>query len=147
MISSQELSELLEPNKVSEKSIEYSIETKKILEKLGTPHKIDNEIIILEELEVKIFFNLLFRIKPTISDLSVPKILSKSSGIQIRNKFSTSIGVRIGRPEKAAPRQMKPPTHTLFPVSDKGGPTRDLLKASRNEHFLQSIQQTLYSMQ
>ncbi len=77
MISSQELSELLEPNKVSEKSIEYSIETKKILEKLGTPHKIDNEIIILEELEVKIFFNLLFRIKPTISDLSVPKIFIK----------------------------------------------------------------------
>ena len=139
MISSQELSKLLEPNKVSEKSIEYSIGTKKILEKLGTPHKIDNEIIILEELEAKIFFNLLFRIKPTISDLSVPKILSKSSGIQIRNKFSTSIGVRIGRPEKAAPRQMKPPTHTLFPVSDKGGPTRDLLKASRNEHFFTNL--------
>ena len=139
MISSQELSKLLEPKKVSEKSIEYSIETKKILEKLGTPHKINNEIIILEELEAKIFFNLLFRIKPTISDLSVPKILSKSSGIQIRNKFSTSIGVRIGRPEKAAPRQMKPPTHTLFPVSDKGGPTRDLLKASRNEHFFANL--------
>jgi DNA polymerase II large subunit len=139
MISSQELSKLLEPNKVSEKFIEYSIETKKILEKLGTPHKIDNEIIILEELESRIFFNLLFRIKPIISDLSIPKILSKSSGIQIRNKFSTSIGVRIGRPEKAAPRQMKPPTHTLFPVSDKGGPTRDLLKASRNEHFFANL--------
>jgi DNA polymerase II large subunit len=139
MISSQELSKLLEPNKVSEKSIEYSIGTKKILEKLGTPHKINNEIIILEELEAKIFFNLLFRIKPTISNLSVPKFLSKSSGIQIRNKFSTSIGVRIGRPEKAAPRQMKPPTHTLFPVSDKGGPTRDLLKASRNEHFFANL--------
>ncbi len=139
MVSSQELSKLLEPKKVSEKSIEYSIGTKKILEKLGTPHKINNEIIILEELEAKIFFNLLFRIKPTISDLSVPKILSKSSGIQIRNKFSTSIGVRIGRPEKAAPRQMKPPTHTLFPVSDKGGPTRDLLKASRNEHFFANL--------
>ncbi len=139
MISSQELSKLLEPKKVSEKSIEYSIGTKKILEKLGTPHKINNEIIILEELEAKIFFNLLFRIKPTISDLSVPKILSKSSGIQIRNKFSTSIGVRIGRPEKAAPRQMKPPTHTLFPVSNKGGPTRDLLKASRNEHFFTNL--------
>ena len=120
-------------------SIEYSKETKKILEKLGTPHKIKNEIIILEELEAKIFFNLLFREKPTISDLSVPKIISKSSGIQIRNKFSTSIGVRIGRPEKAAPRQMKPPTHTLFPVSDKGGPTRDLLKASRKEIFFANI--------
>ena len=34
---------------------------------------------------------------------------------------------------------MKPPTHTLFPISDKGGPTRDLLKASRNEHFFANI--------
>ena len=71
--------------------------------------------------------------------MSVPKILTKSSGIQISNKFSTSIGVRIGRPEKAAPRQMKPPTHVLFPISDKGGPTRDLLKASRNEHFFTNL--------
>ena len=138
-ISSKEFAQLLEPKKVTETSIEYFIQTKKILEKLGVPHKVENETIILENLEAKIFYNLLFREKPTISDLSIPKILSKSSGIQIKNKFSTSIGVRIGRPEKAAARQMKPPTHVLFPVSDKGGPTRDLLKASRNEHFFTNI--------
>jgi len=138
-ISSEELTLLLEPKKVNETSIEYSTQIKKILEKLGTPHRVENETIILENLEARIFFNLLFREKPTISDLSVPKILTKSSGIQIKNKFSTSIGVRIGRPEKAAARQMKPPTHVLFPISDKGGPTRDLLKASRNEHFFTNI--------
>ena len=138
-ISSKELGQLLEPKKVTETSIEYFNQTKKILEKLGVPHKVENETIILENLEAKIFFNLLFREKPIISDLSVPKILTKSSGIQIKNKFSTSIGVRIGRPEKAAARQMKPPTHVLFPVNDKGGPTRDLLKASRNEHFFTNI--------
>ncbi len=138
-ISSKELGPLLEPKKVNETSIEYSTQIKKILEKLGVPHKVKNETIVLENLEAKIFFNLLFREKPTISDLSVPKILTKSSGIQIKNKFSTSIGVRIGRPEKAAARQMKPPTHLLFPISDKGGPTRDLLKASRNEHFFTNI--------
>lgn len=138
-ISSEELVQLLEPKKVNETSIEYSTQIKKILEKLGTPHKVENETIVLENLEAKIFFNLLFREKLTISDSSVPKILTKSSGIQINNKFSTSIGVRIGRPEKAAARQMKPPTHVLFPISDKGGPTRDLLKASRNEHFFTNI--------
>ncbi|MFQ5781677.1 MAG: DNA polymerase II large subunit [Nitrosopumilus sp.] len=138
-ISSEELAQLLEPTKVNEISIEYKIKTKNILEKLGVPHKIVNGTIILENLEAKIFFNLLFREKPSINDLSVPQILTKSSGIQIRNKFSTSVGVRIGRPEKAAPRQMKPPTHVLFPISDKGGPTRDLLKASRNEHFFTNI--------
>ncbi len=138
-ISSEELGQLLEPKNVNQTSIVYSIQTKKILEKLGTPHKVENNSILLETQEARIFYNLLFREKPTINDLSVPKILSNSSGIEIRNKFSTSIGVRIGRPEKAAPRQMKPPTHVLFPVSDKGGPTRDLLKASRNEHFFTNI--------
>ena len=138
-ISSEELTQLLEPTKINETSIEYSIQIKKTLEKLGTPHRIEDETIILENLEVRIFFNLLFREKPKISDLSVPKILTQSSGIQIKNKFSTSIGVRIGRPEKAAPRQMKPKTHVLFPVGDKGGPTRDLLKASKNEHFFTNL--------
>jgi len=138
-ISSEELGRLLEPKKINETSTLYSTQIKKILEKLGVPHKVENENIVLGNLEAKIFFNLLFREKPIISDLSIPHILTKSSGIQIKNKFSTSIGVRIGRPEKAAARQMKPPTHVLFPISDKGGPTRDLLKASRNEHFFTNI--------
>lgn len=138
-ISPEDLSMLLEPTKISVALIEYPLKIKKILENLGTPHKVENQKIILESQEAKIFFNILFREKPIIDDSSVPAIISKSSGIQIRNKFSTSVGVRIGRPEKAAARQMKPPTHVLFPVSDKGGPTRDILKASRSEHFFANI--------
>ncbi len=137
-ISSLELSKILQPKKVNENSIEYSLNVKQILEKLGVPHK-QKDSIILEENEAKIFYNILFRKLPIIDDSSVPKILSISSGISIRNKFSTSIGVRIGRPEKAAPRKMKPPTHVLFPISDKGGPTRDLLKASRQTNFFTNI--------
>ncbi|MEK6930889.1 MAG: DNA polymerase II large subunit, partial [Thermoproteota archaeon] len=138
-ISPEELSKILHPNKINENSIEYSITEKNILEKLGVPHKMKDTQIILEKEEARIFYNLLFRQEPQINDLSTPKILSKSSGIQIKNKFSTSIGVRIGRPEKAAPRQMKPPTHVLFPINDKGGPTRDLLKASRQDNFFTNI--------
>ena len=137
-ISTSELSEILQPTKLNENSIEYPQNVKKILEKLGVPH-LQNNSIILEENEAKIFYNLLFRNPPKIEDKSTPKILSESSGIQVKNKFSTSIGVRIGRPEKAAARQMKPPTHILFPISDKGGPTRDLLKASRHTNFFTNI--------
>ncbi len=137
-ISPSELSKILQPKKINKSSIEYPLDVKKILEKLGVPHK-QKDSIILEENEAKIFYNLLFRKAPIIDDSSVPKIISKSSEIPIRNKFSTSIGVRIGRPEKAAARQMKPPTHVLFPVSDKGGPTRDLLKASRHANFFTNI--------
>ena len=63
-ISSEELTKLLVPNKFNETSIEYPIQIKKILENLGTPHKVKNETIILENQEAKIFFNLLFREKP-----------------------------------------------------------------------------------
>jgi DNA polymerase II large subunit len=137
-ISSSELSEILQPKRVNENTIEYDQNIKNILEKLGVPHQ-QKDSIILKENEAKIFYNLLFRKPPVIDDSSVPKIISKSSEIPIRNKSSTSIGVRIGRPEKAAARQMKPPTHVLFPISDKGGPTRDLLKASRHANFFTNI--------
>ena len=123
---------------MNETSIEYPLKVKKILEKLGVPH-LQKDSLILEENEAKIFYNLLFRETPKIDENPVPKIISKSSGILIRNKSSTSIGVRIGRPEKSAPRLMKPPTHVLFPISDKGGPTRDLLKASRHTNFYTNI--------
>lgn len=137
-ITTSELSEILQPEKLNEDSIEYPLKTKKILEKLGVPHQQKNSLI-LEANEAKIFYNLLFRNAPIIDGENIPKIISNSSGILIKNKFSTSIGVRIGRPEKAAARQMKPPTHVLFPISDKGGPTRDLLKASRHPNFFTNI--------
>lgn len=139
-ISKEELNEILQPISIQEKSIQYPITCKPILEKLGVPHKMKNTDIILEEDEAKIFFNLLFR-TPIHHDksCSILENISQTSGIILRKKFSTSIGVRIGRPEKAAPRQMKPPIHTLFPVGDKGGPTRDLLKASNQPNFYTKI--------
>ena len=139
MITTDELTKILQPTNIMSDRITYSLEEKPILEKLGVPHKLENTNVILEESEAKIFFNLLFRKKPIIENLTVPEILSKSSGIPIKRKFSTSIGVRIGRPEKAAPRQMKPPIHSLFPIGEKGGQTRDLLKASRNQSFYTNI--------
>jgi DNA polymerase II large subunit len=105
-ISLEEFYEILQPNKIQEKSIQYLIKCKPILEKLGVPHEVQNNNITLGGIEAEIFFNLLFR-KPinTKNNFSVLKIISQTSGIPIRKKFSTSIGVRIGRPEKAAPRQ------------------------------------------
>lgn len=139
-ISAEEFSEILLPTDIQEKSIHYPITCKPILEKLGVPHKMRNTSVILEEDEAKIFFNLLFREPIKNNDsYSILENISKTSGITLRKKFSTSIGVRIGRPEKAAPRQMKPPVHVLFPVGEKGGATRDLLKASNQPNFYTKI--------
>ncbi|MCD6383426.1 MAG: DNA polymerase II large subunit [Thermoplasmata archaeon] len=51
-------------------------------------------------------------------------LVSQLSGVKIRGRAPTRIGARMGRPEKAAMRKMKPPVHGLFPVGTEGGPQR-----------------------
>jgi DNA polymerase II large subunit len=69
----------------------------------------------------------------------VSEYISIISGVEVRPKFASSVAVRVGRPEKAAERKMKPPVHVLFPVGSKGGATRDILKAANNESFYTEI--------
>ena len=52
-ISAEELGLLLNPKSINETSIEYSSQTKKILEKLGVPHLVKDDSIILENIELK----------------------------------------------------------------------------------------------
>ena len=137
-ITADELATLLEPAKRTETSVEFPHSCKGVLERLAVPHRVAGESLVLGEHEARIFAALLYTNKVEPSG-PVPRAISAASKIPIRPKFSTSVGVRIGRPEKAAPRQMKPPTHTLFPVEEKGGATRDLLKASNVADFATTI--------
>ena len=142
MITVKDLKELSKPSAVSETTIHYPIKTKEILEILGTPHKLKQEGVVLEGDEAVVFNCLLFKNNiewGNDDNKEILEILSKSSGIQIKSKCSCFVGVRIGRPEKAAPRYMKPPVHILFPVGQNGGNTRDLLKAAKNEDFFTNI--------
>ena len=62
---------------------------------------------------------------------SALELLSLLAGVQIKDKAPTYVGGRMGRPEKAKHREMKPLVHVLFPVGLKGGSHRDLMEASR----------------
>jgi DNA polymerase II large subunit len=55
---------------------------------------------------------------------------TRLSGVAIRPRAPTRIGARMGRPEKAAPRQMKPPPHVLFPLGHDGGLQRLVKEAA-----------------
>ena len=140
-ITKEQFEQILEPVTVAKNYVTYAIEHKPILERLGVPHVIIDGKPNLENDEATIFYYLLFKNKVNTKDSknSIPEMIHTYSGIKIRNKFSTAIGVRIGRPEKAAPRQMKPPIHALFPVGDNGGNTRDLLKAAKKQNFYTNI--------
>ncbi len=51
-------------------------------------------------------------------------------GVTVHPKAPTRIGARMGRPEKARERHMKPPVHVLFPVGGAGGPQRLVKEAA-----------------
>ncbi len=66
-------------------------------------------------------------------------LVSKLSGLSIKAKSSTFVGVRVGRPEKAMPRKMRPPVQGLFPVGRSLGMSRDILLAAEKKGLLIEI--------
>jgi len=54
-------------------------------------------------------------------------------GVNVADVTGYTVAARMGRPEKASRREMKPPVHVLFPVSVYGGPSRNLIQAAENE--------------
>ena len=61
---------------------------------------------------------------------STVEYISKLSGIALRPRAPFRIGTRMGRPEKAAERKMRPPPHVLFPLGNYGTNQRLFSKAA-----------------
>ncbi len=57
-------------------------------------------------------------------------IVSKLAGLTVRSRAPFRIGTRMGRPEKAAARKMRPPPHVLFPIGNFGGNQRLIKNAA-----------------
>jgi DNA polymerase II large subunit len=74
---------------------------------------------------------------PNNTKAHILDVISQLLNVSIKEKFSSSIAVRVGRPEKAAERKMKPPVHVLFPIGTNGGPTRDILKAMQRPLYIE----------
>jgi DNA polymerase II large subunit len=108
-----------------------------LLEKAGIPHLVKDDQYIIQgddAYAVMLTLNLTSKDKQQASDWKdIWELLSSfCGGIPIRNKSAISVGLRIGRPEKAMIRKMKPPVHVLFPVGNNGGSRRDIIHASKN---------------
>jgi len=114
------------------------VEIKRILVELGALHKQREENLILDRYSYALIrccgldirdkaiveterFNILENIKDGKETVS---IVSRLAGVQIRARAPFRIGTRMGRPEKAAARKMKPPPHVLFPLGNYGGNQR-----------------------
>jgi len=111
---------------------------KDILERLGVTHSVANGRILLDD-KIQAFSLKRLLSGPAVEAKDSIEFVTKSSGIKVMPKFASTIAVRVGRPEKASERKMKPPVHALFPIGSKGGATRDILKAAREGSFYTEI--------
>ena len=123
---------------------------KRVLDVLGVPHRVEDEHVLIEDCALPLCrcLGLLNgqrltseRLEETLREnpaKDVMEIIQILAGFSVRRKAPTRIGCRMGRPEKANPRLMRPPVHVLFPVSLRGGATRSVIKAAeRGEIYVE----------
>ncbi len=115
-----------------------------LLRKIFAPHKLVGDKIIFEGENAAAFaFSLGCGSAGPLDvaqPLAVMAAVSGLAGVKVKDKAPTYVGGRMGRPEKAKHREMKPNVHVLFPVSLAGGSHRDLLEAAKQEHvFIEMV--------
>ncbi|WP_297477180.1 DNA-directed DNA polymerase II large subunit [Thermococcus sp.] len=111
---------------------------KRYLELLGLPHRLERtedrrKVIVIDYPWSAALLTPLgnleweLRAKPfhTVID-----IINENNRIKLRDRGISWIGARMGRPEKAKERKMKPPVQVLFPIGLAGGSSRDIKKAA-----------------
>ncbi len=116
----------------------HDAKLKDVLERLGVAHSIADGRIRLDDSSQALSLRRLLA-GPLVEAKDATEFVTKSSGVHVMPKFASTIAVRVGRPEKAAERKMKPPVHVLFPVGPKGGATRDIMKACKEDSFYTEI--------
>ncbi len=120
----------------------HSKKTKDILERLVVPHEIrEKSIVICGDTATAIHVSLgLDNIhSPIDTKADVFENLRSISGIDVRRKSGYFVGVRMGRPEKAKRREMKPLVQCLFPTGQAGGSRRNLVDAAKRSYVAVEI--------
>ena len=114
--------------------------TKAALENLCVPHRVERDMLVIDEDAVVLFecFGLGSSETEATGKDVFEKILSVS-GVHVMRKAPVYVGARMGRPEKAKQREMRPVVHCLFPLGLSGGARRNLVEAV-GEHAVISIE-------
>ncbi len=113
---------------------------KTMLENVGIPHKFseNRKKLVLTDDPVTI----LAQLGP---DTKSPKgkdtlaMLNSVSDVILQDKVGFSIGARMGRPEKAQERRMKPPVQSLFPVGRSKGSERRIDEVAKSVQYITTL--------
>ncbi|MHA1521518.1 MAG: DNA polymerase II large subunit, partial [Promethearchaeota archaeon] len=125
--SSLEKLSLPELKKAFEKGLEIPMndQVKQAFIQAFVVHKQRSSALWLEPDRALVFFHLLGfgsthnitkKIEEVATDLTALELFSHLTTITVPDKAPYYMGSRMGRPEKAKERKMKPPVHSLFPI-------------------------------
>ena len=138
----------------SHRKQEFS-DAKRALELLGLEHKITTANVVIDSETTKaLAINLGFSFEnlekfageakkllgkaeeenKKNQEIKVLDFINKNSKFKIKDKAGTFIGARMGRPEKAKPRELTGSPHVLFPVGEQGGRFRSFQSAIERGH-------------
>jgi len=113
---------------------ELQSNVKQQLEAVYLPHRVVDGKIVIENEDAYVFSFCLGLEKTQDANFasaqSVLELICALSGLRVNEKAPTLMGARMGRPEKAKRREMKPLVHVLFPVGLAGGAQRDIVEAA-----------------
>jgi len=117
--------------------IDYKLKVKEILESICIPHKLVQDKIILDLHSLPLLYTIGY-VEGKLLQISkkngrVIDLINSLKNVHIRDKCPVYTGARMGRPEKAKDRRMKPPVQMLFPIGDAGGRLRDLFVAATHK--------------
>ncbi len=126
----------LSPNRISTKN---DTMTKAILENLCVPHRVEQDLLIVEE-DATVLHECLGLASQggAVEGKDVFEKLFHASGMRVMRKAPVYVGARMGRPEKAARREMRPMVHCLFPIGLAGGSRRNIVETVA-EHTIISV--------
>ncbi len=106
-----------------------SMEIKTVLEKALILHKVIDDKLDIGKLMDALKVQLPLDAKITDGFEDGLQAVQSISELPVKDLIGTTIGARMGRPEKAKPRLMKPKLHGLFPVGEEKRIHKELQKA------------------
>ncbi|RLG42261.1 MAG: DNA polymerase II large subunit [Thermoproteota archaeon] len=114
--------------------VDLNEEIKEILEAIGVPHEVDGQKIVIKGGDAKSLIVTLGGLEGEANwgekaKWDVLSAINELSPVKIMPKAPFYIGMRVGRPEKAKPRAMKPPVNLLFPIGTQKGRSRSASQA------------------
>jgi len=136
----------LSKHKISKKHdghiiLPFSKTYKTMLERMGIPHRFsdDRKKLVLTDDPLPI----LAQLGP---ETKAPKgkdtlsMMNSVSDVILREKAGFAIGARMGRPEKAQERRMRPPVQSLFPVGRSKGSERRIDEVAKSVQYVSTLE-------